>query len=318
MSPAIVTPVTTLLGIDYPVIQAGMSWASSSAALPVAVSNAGGLGVLAAGPMRFADFTSAVETIRSQTDRPFAVNIPLYRPGIDAMIEYLAANPVPVIIASQGGPRRHLERFRALGTRWLHVASTVEHAAKAAAAGVDGIVVVGAEAGGHPPVDLVSTLVILRAVRRALPEIPLVASGGFADGAGLAAALALGAGAAQFGTRFIASIEASVAPAYKDRVIAASVTDTRTVGRDIGLIRMLGNEFSDRMIELESSGASEACRKEQFVASSLKDAALDGDVVNGKVEAGQSAGLVDTIEPAADIVDSIVTHYRSVVSALPH
>ncbi|MBM7242540.1 NAD(P)H-dependent flavin oxidoreductase [Rhodococcoides fascians] len=311
------TAITSMLGIDLPIVQAGMSWVSSCAELPAAVSNAGGLGVLAAGPMRIPDFRATLSTLRSSTRKPFAVNLPLYRAGADELAEILLDDPVPVVIASQGGPKRHLSRFHEVGTRWLHVVSTVPYAVKAAEAGVDGLIVVGGEAGGHPPTDLVSTMVAIRAVRKRLPDMPIVASGGFADGAGLAAALALGADAAQFGTRFIASNEASVSPAYQDRVVGASVSDTRTVGRDLGLIRMLSNEFSDSMLALEQSGALEDERKELFLSSSLKDAAFHGSVDKGKVEAGQSAGLIDSVLPADEIVSSIVAEYFDAVSRLP-
>lgn len=312
----ITTAITAMLGIEVPVVQAGMSWASSCAELPAAVTNAGGLGVLAAGPMRLSDFTAVLGDLRRMAMGPFAVNLPLYRADADDVLDHLAAEPVPVIIASQGGPKKHLDRFHSVGTRWLHVVSTLPHAIKAAEAGVDGLVVVGGEAGGHPPVDLVSSSVIVRAVRKELPHIPIVASGGFADGAGLAAALALGADAAQFGTRFIASRESNVAPAYRDLVVGAKVSDTRTVGRGLGLIRMLSNDFSDAMLALEHAGASEDQRRERFLSSSLKDAALHGDVAEGKVEAGQSAGLVESVMPAADIVASIVAEYLDVVAKL--
>ncbi|MFC9361766.1 NAD(P)H-dependent flavin oxidoreductase [Rhodococcus sp. NPDC057014] len=311
------TKITRLLGIRVPLVQAGMSWASSSPALPLAVSRAGGLGVLAAGPMRMNDFTDAVDVLRAEASTPFAVNLPLYRPGSDDIIDYLVSHPVPTVIASQGGPKKHLARLHEAGTRWIHVVSTVEHAHKAAAAGVDGLVVVGGEAGGHPPTDLVSTLVVVRAVRKALPDIPLVASGGFADGAGLAAALSLGADAAQFGTRFIASREANVSPSYRQRIVDATIDDTHVVGRDLGVIRMLSNDFSKQMLELEHTGAPLEERERTFRAATLKAAALHGDVTTGKVEAGQSAGLVDSIQGAADIVDSIISEYLAIVAALP-
>ena len=179
------TRLTRLLGIRYPIIQAGMSWASSCAALPAAVSNGGGLGVIAAGPMRLADLAQTLREMRELTDKPFAVNIPLYRKGADEVLDLLVAERVPVIIASQGSPKAHLQRFKAYGATWLHVVAFVDHARKAAAAGVDGLVVVGSEAGGHPPANEVSTLVN---VRRVLQEVdcPLVAGGGVADGHGIA------------------------------------------------------------------------------------------------------------------------------------
>ncbi|WUI01250.1 nitronate monooxygenase family protein [Spirillospora sp. NBC_00431] len=314
------TPVTRLLGCDLPIVQAGMSWASSNSALPLAVSNAGGLGVIGAGPMRLPDLDRAITEVAAGTEaagRPYAVNLPLYRKGVDDVMDLLLAKRPPVLIASQGGTRRYLPRFRDTGTLCLHVVASEEHAAKAVEAGVDGLVVVGAEAGGHPPPGLVSTLVTVRAVARRFPETPIIASGGFADGAGLAAALSLGAGAAQFGTRFLASAESNVHPAYKEAVLAAGTGDTRTVGRDLGVIRVLANDFADRMAELENTGTDLERRRAEFTASTLRHAAVDGDVTGGKVELGQSAGLVDAILPAARIVEQIVAEYAATLGRLP-
>ena len=311
------TSLTRLLGIDLPVAQAGMSWASSCAALPLAVAQAGGLGVIAAGPMRPGDLARTIDEVRAGTDRPFAVNMPLYRQGADDILDLLAERRVPILIASQGGPKRYLDRFHGLGTICLHVVASEEHARKAATAGVDGLVVVGGEAGGHPPADLVSTLVVVRAVVRALPSMPVIASGGFADGAGLAAALALGAGAANFGTRFIATPEAAVHESYKQAVLAAGIDGTRTVGRGLGMIRTLANSFTERMQALEEQGATMEERKALFAVGTLKMAALDGDVREGKAEAGQSAGLVQDLVPAGALVRRIAAEYLAAVTAMP-
>jgi len=312
------TNVTKLLGIDLPIIQAGMSWASSNSALPLAVSNAGGLGVLAAGPMYPHDLEEAINEIRAGTDRPFAVNLPLYRQGADAIIDMLLAKRIPVLIASQGGPKKYIDRFKAVGTICLHVVSGEIHARKAADAGVDGLIAVGGEAGGHPPPELVSTLVLGRAIAKAVPEIPLILSGGFADGSGLAAALSLGAGAAQFGSRFMMSREARLHPAYQDMLVKAGVADTMVVGRGFGAIRVIRNQFAEGMAKAEAEGLSDDQRKALFVASSLKAAAFDGDVSGGKVEAGQSTGLVSEVLPAAEIVTRIAKEYVQVVSSLPN
>jgi enoyl-[acyl-carrier protein] reductase II len=164
---------------------------------------------------------------------------------------------------------------------------------------------------------MVATSVLVRAVARAVPSVPLIASGGIADGAGLAAMLTLGAGAAQFGTRFLASTESSVHNAYKRAVVDAGVDATRTVGHGLGVIRVLDNDFTARMLSLETSGAEEALRRKTFQASTLRDAALHGDVVEGKLEAGQSAGLVDEVLPAAEIVARIVREYRAARAGLP-
>jgi len=310
------TDVTRLLGIDLPIVQAGMSWASSCAELPLAVSRAGGLGVIAAGPMRLADIERAVATVRAGSEAPFAVNLPLYRNGAEEVIELLLRLRPPVLIASQGGPGRYIERFKEAGVLCLHVVASETHAAKAVAAGVDGLVVVGVEAGGHPPPTGVSTLVNTRAVVRSEPGVPIIASGGFADGAGLLAALALGAGAAQFGTRFLLSEEAYVHPAYKQAVLAASADETRAVGRGLGTIRALANEFTARMERLESEGAKIEERRAEFKRASLKMAALEGDVRNGKVEAGQSARIVDSILPAEEIVAQLVQEYLAAAARI--
>jgi len=185
------------------------------------------------------------------------------------------------------------------------VVASVEHAQKAEKAGVDALVVDGAEAGGHPPPNEVGTLVLVRRVVMAT-KLPVVASGGIADGAGIAAMLALGADAVQLGTRFIATPEASVHEAYKQAVLKADVGDTAFVGRGSHPIRQLRNAFSDKYTEREKAGATKAELDALFDSTSLKQAALDGDVAWGKVEAGQSSGLVNDILPAAEVFRRLV------------
>ncbi|VVN65504.1 NAD(P)H-dependent flavin oxidoreductase [Pseudomonas fluorescens] len=312
------TRLTRLLGIRYPIIQAGMSWASSCAALPAAVSNAGGLGVIAAGPMRLADLAKTLRQVRELTDKPYAVNIPLYRKGADEVLDLLVAEQVPVIIASQGSPKAHLKRFKDYGATWLHVVAFVEHARKAAAAGVDGLVVVGSEAGGHPPANEVSTLVN---VRRVLQEVdcPLVAGGGVADGYGIAALLALGADAVQLGTRFMLSEEAFLHPAYKQKVLDAEIGDTVLVGRGALPVRSVRNAFTERVEQAERDGMRQAAPDAYaslLASASLKQASFDGDVSNGKVEAGQSAGLIHQLLPAAAIMHSLIDELEQALARL--
>ena len=294
------TRITELLGIEHPIFQAAMSWASSNAPLVIAVSNAGGMGVLGAGPLRPDDFSRILDEIRAGTKKPFGVNIPLNGAHAPELLEISLRKKIPVMVASQGGPREHLPRFRAIGAKWLHVVASVEHAKKAEAAGVDALVVDGAEAGGHPPPSNVGTIVLVRRIVRAT-RLPVVASGGVADGAGVAALLALGAEAVQLGTRFIATPEASVHENYKRAVLAADVHDTCLVGPAALPIRQLKNAFTQKF-----QAAREDEREALFKASSLKKAALEGDVEWGKVEAGQSAGLVDEILPAAELMKRLV------------
>jgi enoyl-[acyl-carrier protein] reductase II len=299
------TRITELLGIEHPIFQAAMSWASSNAPLVIAVSSAGGLGVLAAGPMRPDDFRAALTEIAGKTRKPYGVNIPLNNPRAPELLDIAHEARIPVMVASQGGPREHLARFRAIGTKWLHVVASVEHARKAEAAEVDALVVDGAEAGGHPPPSEVGTLVLVRRVVKAV-KLPVVASGGVADGAGIGALLALGADAVQLGTRFIATPEASVHENYKRAVLAADVHETALVGRGGLPIRQLRNAFSDKYEKAERAGASSEELQQLFKSATLKAAALEGDVEWGKVEAGQSAGLVDEILPAAEVMRRLV------------
>lgn len=296
------TRITELLGIEHPIFQAAMSWASSNSALVSAVSNAGGLGVLAGGPMRVEDFHRTLREVKAKTAKPYGVNVPLNNPRAPDLLNICIEEKIPVMVASQGGPREHLARFRAIGTKWLHVVASLEHALKAEKAGVDALVVDGAEAGGHPPPSEVGTLVLVRRVVKSV-KLPVVASGGIADGAGVAAMLALGADAVQLGTRFIATPEASVHENYKKAVLAAAVEDTAMVGRGRHPIRQLKNAFSRKYEEAERSGGN---LDEIFKGASVKQAALDGDVEWGKVEAGQSAGLVDDILPAAELFKRLV------------
>ena len=241
-----------------------------------------------------------MDEIRAGTSKPFGVNIPLNGARAPELLEIALRKKIPVMVASQGGPREHLARFRAVGTRWLHVVASVEHAKKAEAAGVDALVVDGAEAGGHPPPSNVGTIVLVRRIVRAT-RLPVVASGGVADGAGIAALLALGAEAVQLGTRFIATPEASVHENYKRAVLAADVQDTCLVGPAALPIRQIRNAFTRKF-----DASSHEEREALFKASSLKKAALEGDVEWGKVEAGQSAGLVDEILPAAEVMKRLV------------
>ncbi len=263
------------------------------------------MGVIAAGPMRPDDFRRALADIKAGTDNPYGVNIPLNNPRAAELLDIAYEARIPAMVASQGGPREHLARFRAIGTKWLHVVASVEHAKKAEAAGVDALVVDGMEAGGHPPPAEVTTLVLVRRVAKAV-KLPIVASGGVADGAGIAALLALGADAVQLGTRFIATPEATVHENYKRAVLAADVDGSTLVARGKLPIRQLKNAFSDRYNAAERAGATQAELDALFKSSSLKQAALEGDVEWGKVEAGQSAGLIDDILPAAEVVRRLI------------
>ena len=234
------TKLTKLIGIEHPIVQAGMSWASSSAALPAAVSNAGGLGVLAAGPLYLDDLERELLLLKQATARPFGLNIPLYSPKSKDFLSLALKHQVPVVFASQGGPKPHLQAFKDQGILWFHVVASLEHALKAQDAGVDAVVVVGTEAGGHPPASDVSTLINVRHVLKNL-SIPVIAGGGVADGWGIASLLALGAEAVQLGTRFLMTQEAWVHENYKQQVLKTQVHETLLVGRSLQPVRMINN-----------------------------------------------------------------------------
>lgn len=309
------TRVTELLGIRYPIVQAGMSWASSNAELALAVSNAGGLGVIAAGPMYPDDLRAAIRKVKDGTDKPYAVNVPLYNKRASTFLDIVLEERVPILVASQGGPKQHIARFKDAGVKWLHVTASPVHAKKAEELGVDAVMAVGAEAGGHPPPDEVGTLVVVRAVVKAV-GIPVIAGGGVADGAGIAAMLCLGAEGVQLGTRFLLTAEANVHDAYKDRALRAGISDTTLVGRGKLPIRVIKNAFTEAFEAAERGGKSDEELTALSNSSSLKMAAFEGDVDQGKVEVGQCAGLIDDLLPAAEVMRRLVRELDATIASL--
>jgi enoyl-[acyl-carrier protein] reductase II len=309
------TRITELLGIRYPILQAGMSWASSNAELALAVSQAGALGVIAAGPMYPDALRAAIRTVKEQTYRPFAVNVPLYNPRAATFLDVVLEESVPIIIASQGGPKQHIARFKERGVTWLHVTASPEHASKAEAAGVDAVIAVGTEAGGHPPPDEVGSLVVVRAVVKAV-GVPVIGGGGLADGAGIAAMFCLGADGVQLGTRFLMTPESNLHAAYKERALAAGIADTTLIGRGKLPIRVLKNDFTREFEAAERSGASAEDLATLSAGRTLKMAAFDGDIDRGKVEVGQSVGLIDELLPAAELVQRLIAEFETAVERL--
>ena len=309
------TRLTQLIGIEHPIIQAGMSWASSSAALPTAVSQSGGLGVLAAGPLYVEDLERELLAIKVATQRPFGLNIPLYSPKSKEFLSMALKHQVPVVIASQGGPKQHIQAFKKQGILWFHVVASLEHALKAQDAGVDAVVVVGAEAGGHPPGNDVSTLINVRHVLKHL-SIPVIAGGGVADGWGIAALIALGADAVQLGTRFLMTQEAWVHAHYKEQVLNTQVNETLMVGRSMQPVRMINNAFAQAVLQAEKEGLPQEHIAELFKRGTLKQAALLGDMQWGKVELGQSAGLIEDVLSVRDLMAQLVNELSKATQRL--
>ncbi|MGZ3348694.1 MAG: NAD(P)H-dependent flavin oxidoreductase [Xanthobacteraceae bacterium] len=309
------TRITELLGIHYPILQAGMSWASSNTELALAVSQAGALGVIAAGPMHPDALRAAIRAMKEHTDRPFAVNVPLYNARAATFLDIVLEEGVPIIVASQGGPKQHIARFKERGVTWLHVTASPEHAAKAEAAGVDAVVAVGTEAGGHPPPDEVGSLVVVRAVVKAV-SIPVIGGGGIADGAGIAAMFCLGADGVQLGTRFLLTPESNLHEAYKARALAAGIADTTLIGRGRLPIRVLKNDFTREFEAAERTGAPAEDLATLSASRTLKMAAFDGDVDRGKLEVGQSVGLIDELVPAGELVQRLIAEFETAVERL--
>lgn len=310
------TRVTELLGIEYPIVQGGMQWVGR-AELASAVSNAGALGILTALTQPTPDeLAREIRRTRGMTDRPFGVNLtilPTVKPPPYA--EYVAAiveGGVRIVETAGNSPKEFVERFKAAGIRVIHKCTTVRHALSAERAGVDIVSIDGAECAGHPGEDAVGGLVLLPAAARKV-RIPILASGGIADGRGLAAALALGAEGVNMGTRFMATQEAPIHLDVKRALVEATEHDTRLLLRTLkNTIRVLRNAISEEVIAIESRPGG--CRFEDvkaLVVGARGRAALEsGDVHGGIISAGQCVGLVDDLPTCAQLVQRMVGECR--------
>lgn len=307
MSKKIRTRMTELLGIEVPVMQGGMQNLATPE-LAAAVSNAGGLGTINAASYKEPEaFRTAIRRLKELTDKPFCVNIsmlPFVSVGeqTEAYFEVAAGEGVPVVETSGRNPEPYVPLLKAHGMKLIHKAPTVKHAKKAQKVGADLVSVVGVEGAGHPSMDEVSSLVLARKAAREL-TIPVLACGGFADGFGLAAALALGAEGVVLGTRFAACTECMLHPNYKAWMVEAQENSTVLIQRSIrNMVRTMNNQTARRVQEMEAQGA--ALEQLLPVISGQKgfQAQLAGDLDGGLFSIGQSVGLIDAIRPAGEIV----------------
>lgn len=308
--------LTDLLDLDYPVFQGGMAWLGT-AELAGAVSAAGGLGIIGAGNAP-ADWTAAeIRRVRELAGpgRPFGVNVLLVSPHAAETIDLVCRERVPVVTTGAGNPGPYLSTLKAAGVRVIPLVASVALAVRLVRAGADAVVVEGSEAGGH--IGDTATLPLVPQVVDALEgQVPVVAAGGIADGRGLAAALALGADGVQMGTRFLCATECVAHPAYKDAVLRAGDRATAVTGRSTGHpVRAIRNLLTREYEKREASGASLA-ELEAFGSGRFRAAALCGDVARGTVIAGESAGLVRTIEPVADIIHGVVREAERILGGL--
>ena len=294
--------VTQLLKIKYPVIQGGMAWVAD-ADLAAAVSNAGGLVVIAAASMPPELLEQQIVKIRKLTDKPFAMNIMLLSPTADDALEIAAQYRVPVVTTGAGMPGKVLDRLKPLGTVVVPVIASTAHAERVSKQGADAVVAEGTEAGGH--IGEITTMNLVPQVTDVI-SIPVIAAGGIADGRGMAAAFALGAEGVQVGTRFVCAAESNVHINYKEKIIESNDRATVVTGRSTGHpVRGLKNKLSKEFEELEKRGASVE-ELEKLGTGKLRLAVVEGDTKWGSLMAGQSAGLVRKIEPAAAIIEDII------------
>lgn len=296
------TRVTELLGIEQPIIQGAMAWIAD-ARLAAAVSNAGGLGIIACGSAPLSWVREQVELARTLTDKPFGVNIMLMNPEATQLAELLAELRVPVITTGAGNPGNYIDRWKEAGAKVVPVVASSALAKRMERCGADAVIAEGCEAGGH--IGELTTMALTPAVCDAV-SIPVIAAGGVADGRGLVAAFALGAEAVQIGTRFLTAHECGIHEAYKQKVLAAKDSDTIVTGRDNGHpVRQLKNKFSRGIRKMEADTQVSADEVEAALAGSLHRA-VEGDVDNGSLMSGQVACLIGDEKSAQEIVDDLM------------
>ena len=315
------TRICELLGIEYPIIQGGMTLIAS-AELAAAVSNAGGLGIInpsAGEPVAVKipdNLRNQIRKAKSLTDKPFGVNFSIQLIGEDrTLIDIAIEEGVGVVTVGAGSPALHTKYFKEHGVKVLHVLASVRHAKRAEAEGVDAVIAEGYESGGLNSPDELTTFVLVPQVVDAV-SIPVVAAGGIADARGFVAALALGAEGVQMGTRFVATIECIANQTYKDAVVAATDTGTVIMGRRLIPTRALKNELTKQVLEKEGAGASPQDLLSVLAPGLTEAALLQGDMVHGQALCGAVAGMINEIVSAGDVVKSLVQGYDKIVAGL--
>lgn len=307
--------ITKLFGIQYPIIQAGMIWASGWR-LASAVSNAGGLGMIGSGSMYPDVLNEHIIKCQAATDKPFAVNVPLLYPDIDKHIQTIIDLGVKIVFTSAGNPKTYTPVLKQHGITVVHVVSSSKFARKAQDAGCDAVVAEGFEAGGHNGREETTTFVLIPAVKKSI-SIPLIAAGGIATGSQVLAAFALGAEGVQVGSRFVCSTEASSHANFKDAVIHAEEGDTKLSIKKVVPVRLLKNKFAVEIQQAEASGANEEVLKIMLGRGRAKKGMFEGELEEGELEIGQSSALIHDIKPAADIVHDLWNDCREAMKNLP-
>jgi enoyl-[acyl-carrier protein] reductase II len=307
-------PICKLLGIQYPIIQAGMVWASGWR-LASAVSNAGGLGLLGAGSMYPEVLREHIQKCKAATSKPFGVNVPLLYPDIDLLMQVIVEEKVPIVFTAAGNPNLWTAHLKEHGCTVVHVVSSKKFALKAQDCGVDAVVAEGFEAGGHNGREETTTMTLIPLVKKAI-HIPLIAAGGIGSGAAMLAAMALGADAVQVGSRFVATPEASSHEYFKQEVLKAEQGSTVLTLKEVTPVRMLKNPFFEKIQALYENGADAEALREALGRGRAKKGMFEGDLVEGELEIGQVAAQIDSITPAAEIISEFIQTYNQTLERL--
>ena len=301
--------ICKVLGIKYPIIQGAMAWISD-ADLVAAVSNAGGLGVLATGHLDGEGCRQEIRRLKEMTDKPYAVNVMLLSPFVEQIVEVICEEKVPIVTTGAGSPGKYMKKFKETGVKVIPVVPSVAMAKMMVKDGVDALIAEGTESGGH--VGKTTTMALVPQVVDAV-DVPVIAAGGIADGRGIAAAYMLGASGVQIGTRFLVAKECNVHPNYKAKIIKAKDIDTTTTGNSTGHpVRVIKNKMARAYEALEKKNAS-AEELEELGRGALKKAVVDGDVDNGSVMSGQIAGLVKKEQTCKEIIEEMYGEFIQIM-----
>lgn len=304
--------ICELLNIQYPIIQGGMAWVAN-ANLASAVSNAGGLGIIAGGNAPKEIIKEEIRKCKEFTDKPFGVNVMLLSPFADEIIDLVIEENIPVITTGAGNPAKYMKRLKKANVKVIPVVPTIALAQRMEKLGADAVIVEGTEAGGH--IGELTTMVLTPQVVDAV-NIPVIAAGGIADGRGVVAALVLGAKGVQIGTRFICSEECSVHENYKNMIIKSKDRDAIVTGRSTGHpVRTLKNKLSKEVLSMEKHGIKPEEIDKKCVGS-LRMATIDGDIENGSFMAGQIASIVKDIKPCKEIIGDIVNQAKEIMQSI--
>ena len=302
--------ITELFGIDIPLIQAGMIWCSGWE-LASAVTNAGGLGIIGSGSMYPDILRTHIQKCKKVVQgKPFGVNVPMLYPQIEELMGIIVEEEVPIVFTSAGNPKTWTAHLKAKGIVVVHVVSSLKFALKAEAAGVDAVVAEGFEAGGHNGRDETTSLVLWPMVSEGL-SIPMIAAGGIATGAQIAAAFALGAEGVQIGSRFVASAESSAHQNFKKVVQEAQEGDTQLTLKELAPVRLIKNPFFEKVQAAYAEGASKEDLIQILGRARAKKGMFEGDLEEGELEIGQVSGMIDDIKPAAEIVKELWSDFRN-------